>query len=60
MFYVDSDFLIHYGPGQRALCRMSVTDNTEIVEAGLARGQEAQGDNQRVGYFADFEPPVFF
>ena len=34
MFYVDSDFLIHYGPGQRALCRMSVTDYTEIVEIG--------------------------
>ena len=32
--YVDSDFLIHYGPGQRALCRMSVTDYTEIVEIG--------------------------
>ena len=34
MFYVDSDFLIHYGPGQRALCRMSVTDYTERVEIG--------------------------
>ena len=34
MFYVDSDFLIHYGPGQRALCRMSVTHYTEIVEIG--------------------------